>query len=210
MMKRHSIAVELVQLEDRLVQLTSMKEILNHAQTNSMEALRLAIVDRADIICATLAGSGLSIMERIRLGDTRQREIRGSRSQGRTSGIKKPPRRFGTIVVDEAAQCNELLSIIPFRYSSERCVMVGDPKQLSSVTFSKSASRAGYDRSLFERLQRRGVTTHLLDTQYRSRPEIANFSCNRYYYGRVKNHESVMRNDYTILPLNSRYLRPFM
>ena len=117
-MKRHSVAVELVQLEDRLVQLTSMKEILNHAQTNSMESLRLAIVDRADIICATLAGSGLSIMERIRLGDLKQREIRGSRSQGKTSGIKKPPRRFGTWCSSAKREnFNHLLSLVSKRLS---------------------------------------------------------------------------------------------
>jgi len=192
-----------------------MREILNHAMTNSMVSLRLAIVDRADIICATLSGSGLSIIEQIRLGDTkddtlvrvREYDVMSNKEKRR---IKKPPRRFGTIVVDEAAQCNELLSIIPFRYSSERCVMVGDPKQLSSVTFSKSASRAGYDRSLFERLQRCGVKSHLLDTQYRCRPEIANFSSFRYYRGLVQNGPNVVQRDYTILPSNSRYLRPFM
>ena len=74
MMKRHSVAVELVQLEDRLVQLTSMKEILNHAQTNSMESLR----DRRSsgyYLCNT-GRSGLSIMERIDSGSETERNQR--------------------------------------------------------------------------------------------------------------------------------------
>jgi len=211
-----------VQLEDSYVQRMAQREVHEHARTNSMDSLRIAIVNRADIICATLSGSGLSIIDRIRFGtDTRDNDrIRNAREYRKhcennkkdqfAAMFKKPPRRFGTIVVDEAAQCNELLSIVPFRFSSERVIMVGDPKQLSSVTFSRQASHAGYDRSLFERLQSRGVTTHFLDTQYRCHPHIANFSSNRFYQGRLRNGENVMRENYSPLVSTSRYLKPFM
>jgi superfamily I DNA and/or RNA helicase len=50
--------------------------------------------------------------------------------------------------------------------------MVGDHKQLSAITFSDAAKRAGYGRSLFERLIQSGLSTIMLDTQYRMDPII--------------------------------------
>ncbi|KAJ1618451.1 AAA domain-containing protein [Pavlovales sp. CCMP2436] len=57
----------------------------------------------------------------------------------------------------------------------ERLVLVGDPQQLPATVFSAHAADAGYERSLFERLQQSGHRTHLLRTQYRMHPEISHF-----------------------------------
>jgi hypothetical protein len=50
--------------------------------------------------------------------------------------------------------------------------MVGDQNQLPATIFSDKAKRAGYDRSLFERLVQAGYPNIMLDTQYRMNPLI--------------------------------------
>ena len=47
----------------------------------------------------------------------------------------------------------ELLSLVPLRFQTERCVLVGDPKQLPATTFSRRGDLMRFNRSLFERLQ---------------------------------------------------------
>ena len=60
---------------------------------------------------------------------------------------------FPVVICDEAAQCVEVSTLIPLRHGATQCVMVGDHKQLSATTFSRSAALKGFDISLFERLQ---------------------------------------------------------
>ena len=60
------------------------------------------------------------------------------------------------IVVDEAAQATETSTLIPLRHLASnlaRCVLVGDPRQLPATVLSLPATAAGFDRSLFARLQ---------------------------------------------------------
>jgi senataxin len=71
------------------------------------------------------------------------------------------------------SQAVEVASLIPLRAGCERLIMVGDPAQLPATIFSAHAANAGYERSLFERLQQAGHRTHLLRTQYRMHPEIS-------------------------------------
>lgn len=68
------------------------------------------ILDQADIICATLSGSG---HETMRSGEF----------------------KFDAIIIDEAAQCIELSALIPLRYNCNKCILVGDPKQLVRCSF---------------------------------------------------------------------------
>ena len=37
---------------------------------------------------------------------------------------------FDTVLIDEAAQANEMATLIPFLHGARRCVLVGDPQQL--------------------------------------------------------------------------------
>jgi senataxin len=61
-------------------------------------AARDAILNEADIICATLAGSGQESLA---------------------------PYTFETVIIDEAAQAIEMSCLIPLKYGCRRCIMVG-------------------------------------------------------------------------------------
>ena len=82
---------------------------------------------QADVICATLGGAGHPTLATL-------------------------PFDFETVVIDEAAQAVELDTLIPLRYGCQRCIMVGDPKQLPPTVISREAERMKYSQSLFVRL----------------------------------------------------------
>jgi len=65
------------------------------------------IMDEAHIICATLSGTGQDLLRNINVD-------------------------FETVIIDEAAQSVELSALIPLKFGCEKCILVGDPKQLVS------------------------------------------------------------------------------
>jgi senataxin len=44
------------------------------------------------------------------------------------------------VIIDEASQCIEIESLIPLKYSPNRVILIGDPKQLPATTFQKNSS----------------------------------------------------------------------
>jgi senataxin len=119
------------------------------------------VLDGANIICATLSGSGHDMFQNLNI-------------------------EFETVVVDEAAQCVEMSALIPLKYGCAKCILVGDPKQLPPTVFSREAARFSYEQSLFVRMQiNHPEDIHLLDTQYRMHPEISVFPSNAFYDGRL-------------------------
>ncbi|CAG8432785.1 518_t:CDS:2 [Diversispora eburnea] len=119
----------------------------------------------ADIICATLAGSG----------------------HDRLSTYK-----FDTIIIDEAAQAIELCTIIPLKFNVNLCILVGDPNQLPPTVLSNVATQYFYEQSLFNRLQKRfPQSVHMLKTQYRMHPEISKFPSLLFYNSELKNSEGL-------------------
>ncbi|KAK3941950.1 SEN1 N terminal-domain-containing protein [Diplogelasinospora grovesii] len=117
------------------------------------------ILDRAQVLCATLSGSGHEMFKNLNV-------------------------EFETVIIDEAAQCVELSALIPLKYGCSKCILVGDPKQLPPTVLSQSAARYGYDQSLFVRMQKsHAKDVHLLDTQYRMHPEISRFPSQEFYEG---------------------------
>ena len=65
------------------------------------------IMNEAQIICATLSGSGHEML--------RNAEV-----------------DFETVIIDEAAQSVELSALIPLKFGCAKCILVGDPQQLVS------------------------------------------------------------------------------
>ncbi|OJD27124.1 hypothetical protein ACJ73_01491 [Blastomyces percursus] len=120
------------------------------------------IIDGAQVICATLSGSGHEMFQSLSI-------------------------EFETVVIDEAAQSIELSALIPLKYGCSKCILVGDPKQLPPTVLSKVASRFQYEQSLFVRMQaNHPKDVHLLDTQYRMHPEISRFPSAAFYDGRLQ------------------------
>ncbi|KAF0743820.1 hypothetical protein Ae201684P_003869 [Aphanomyces euteiches] len=107
--------------------------------------------------------------------------------------------RYDILVVDEAAQAVELSTIIPMRFGSRQCVLVGDPQQLSATTFSRESAQSLYERSLFERLESCGHPVHMLRTQYRSHPTISAFPRQYFYGGLLQDGDNVRQPTYSKL-----------
>ena len=79
------------------------------------------------------------------------------------------------ILVDEAAQGTEPMTLIPFHLADAdtHVVLVGDHMQLAPTVLSKPAEYEGLGTSMFERLIRHGgVDKRLLTLQYRMHESI--------------------------------------
>jgi hypothetical protein len=92
---------------------------------------------------------------------------------------------FCVAVIDEAAMCEEALSLIVLRPETNRLIIVGDTKQLPATVFSEEAKSAGYARSLMERLQANGSASVLLNVQHRMHPDISRWPNNQFYEGKL-------------------------
>lgn len=117
-------------------------------------------------------------------------------------GSKLRSKKFQYIILDEAAQICESETIPLFRSEVEQITLVGDPKQLSAVV-SREGHLLGYDKSLMQRLLGNGHPRMMLDTQYRSHPDIYRFSNEQFYNGVVKNANTVVAMDSVREPLKT-------
>ncbi len=131
------------------------------------------ILDRADVVCATLAFN---------------EELLGGR-------------RFDLAVIDEACQSTEPGCWIP-AMRAERLVLAGDHCQLPPTVLSLPAAREGLARSLLERVVDHygEAITRPLIVQYRMHTDIAEFSSARFYQGMLQAHESVASHRLCDLP----------
>ena len=96
------------------------------------------------------------------------------------------PRRFHTVVIDEAGQSIEPETLIPVSLGARRLCLVGDEKQLPPVVSCRAAQLGGLQRSLFERVKLAGAPCVLLDTQYRMHPSISAYPSRSFYDGRLR------------------------
>eukprot|EP01012_Entosiphon_sulcatum_P003931 TRINITY_DN11425_c0_g1_i1.p1 TRINITY_DN11425_c0_g1~~TRINITY_DN11425_c0_g1_i1.p1 ORF type:complete len:2043 (-),score=303.09 TRINITY_DN11425_c0_g1_i1:8-6136(-) len=99
---------------------------------------------------------------------------------------------FPVVVIDEAAQAVEPQTIVPMMYGCRRCILVGDPQQLTATVLARGAARMQYDQSLMARLLARGHPSLLLNTQYRMDPAISLFPNKTFYGGLLRDGENVL------------------
>ncbi|CAM9188007.1 unnamed protein product [Ectocarpus fasciculatus] len=174
---------------------TVIEEVsLDRLVTNQMErtncsavSARLGILLRAEVVCATLSGSGSHVLVETVMMSMQRAATKKGQKKARAAGLGgQAMLGFDAVVMDEAAQAVEPSSMIPLKYNPRAVIMVGDPAQLPATIFSKKAQRANYAQSLFLRLQRGGHPKTMLDTQYRMHPDIASFASTRFYSGLLR------------------------
>ena len=134
----------------------------------------------ADLLVERLAAAGLTVDELYRL-NARSRDIRSIPEDIRPFSTSPKPTKiracrvvlstcsstallqtlnirvghFSHIIIDEAAQADEPLSMIPIEFFSDEdtnIILAGDPNQLGPVIKSSAASEAGLGKSYLKRL----------------------------------------------------------
>jgi senataxin len=149
---RPQLSKEALRVRSLRTDLASQRQVKVWAEMaveRARAALRQQILLEADVVGATLSGSGKKQFLDMAL----QNDV-----------------TFETAIVDEAAQATEPSCLIPLRLGCRRLVLVGDPRQLPATVLSKSAAQAGLGRSLFERLERADHEVVMLTIQYRMHP----------------------------------------
>lgn len=138
------LARELAELEEQMIQ---------------------GILDQAEVICCTLVGAGMRLL------------------QGR---------HFSTVFIDEAAQAIEGACWIPI-LRAERVVMAGDHCQLPPTI--KNPATQELARTLFEKsIACQADAGVLLNTQYRMHQAIMEFPSMQFYQGELRAHASVAQH----------------
>lgn len=133
------------------------------------------IIKSADIIATTCSGAGGDILKSI---------------------------KFPYIVIDEATQVLEPVSLIPITKSCKKLILIGDTQQLISAfndTTTQTDSTPPLSAlriSLFHRLHAK-MDSICLHEQYRMHPVVAEFPSRIFYSGKL---ESVVSEDDKVLP----------
>lgn len=108
-----AIEEEIKKLNSRRMALSQQFDRLKDKQKSDNRTLdavrrrfRFEVLQEADVICATLAGSGHESIEQL---------------------------EFEMVIIDEAAQAVELTSLIPLKFRTSKCIMVGGEKLVTFV-----------------------------------------------------------------------------
>lgn len=100
--------------------------------------------------------------------------------------------KFNTLFIDEAAQALEAACWIPFS-KVRRAVFAGDHCQLPPTVKSIAALKAGLGKTLMERIvENKPEVVTLLQTQYRMKDEIMQFSSREFYDGKLRTAPEIM------------------
>jgi len=96
---------------------------------------------------------------------------------------------FDTLVMDEAGQAIEALAWVIFPFA-KTWVLAGDPYQLPPTVLSQEAEKQGLAISILEHCFKHCRDVYFLDTQYRMRKSIAEFSSKSFYASALKTPEA--------------------
>jgi ATP-dependent RNA/DNA helicase IGHMBP2 len=98
---------------------------------------------------------------------------------------------FNTLIIDEAGQCLEPLAWCIFPLA-EKIILAGDHLQLPPTVLSDKAMQLGFNKSILECSFGKFEDVYLLNTQYRMRSSIAQFSNNYFYEGLLQTPENLI------------------
>ena len=97
---------------------------------------------------------------------------------------------FPFVVIDEATQATEPVSVVPLVHRCEQLTLIGDPKQLPPTLLNSTDTPHSLSVSLFHRLCE-NLPTFFLEEQHRMHPAIADFPSNEFYEGKLKSAPSL-------------------
>lgn len=147
------------ELEQYMLENMARKDVPAGSHPDVAWKLENQILKTAQIVCCTCSGAASGVMERC---------------------------TFTGVLIDEAAQATEPVTIIPIVRGGVKLVaLVGDHKQLPPTVVSRTAESLGLGVSLFDRLTQRGVATHMLNVQYRMHVAIATYPSEAFYEGQL-------------------------
>ncbi len=101
--------------------------------------------------------------------------------------------QFDTLIIDEAGQCIEPLAWCIFPYA-KKWVLAGDHLQLPPTILSNEAKRLGFNISILEQCFKNCQSIHFLNTQYRMRKSIADFSSGYFYKNELRTPDHLLDN----------------
>lgn len=110
-------------------------------------------------------------------------------------GFKLRDVEFTTVIMDEAAQCQEAWFWGLLRYELKYIYLAGDPQQLPALV-SDEGVKNKHNRSIMDRLIQLGYPSELLDTQRRMHPDIVKFSNYKYYDNKLKTDYKPFKSKY--------------
>ncbi|KAA8493683.1 putative ATP-dependent helicase [Porphyridium purpureum] len=164
----------------------AMDDKLSHEER--VRAVARCLANDAELVFATLSGAA----HLFALGP------RALQYQGLTPlfGVEQSPHIdggvFDAVIIDEAAQATETSSLIPVSLGASRCVLVGDPQQLTATVLGTGMSAVAYSLSLLERKCLAGKVPLMLKQQYRMHPSISLFPRKHFYKSELADDESVL------------------
>ena len=134
------------------------------------------ILQAAEVVATTCAGAGESVLK----------------------GMS-----FPFVLIDEATQATEPISLVPATKHCQQLVLIGDPQQLAPTissthcTTPEDASSSTLQISdlsvtLFHRLQR-VLPSYFLEEQHRMHPALAEFPSQHFYGGKLKSAASLCK-----------------
>lgn len=96
---------------------------------------------------------------------------------------------FDVLFIDEAGQMIEPMAWIVFPFAKS-WILAGDPFQLPPTVLSDEATQKGFNISILEHCFKNCESIYFLNTQYRMRKAIADFSSRYFYKGELKTTET--------------------
>ncbi len=159
-----------ISLQEIATQLSNLKlEICSANKYNPKQfgsELELELLNYAQVIFATLSTSGRRIFENIIRPDI--------------------------LIIDEASQAVEAETLIPFALQPDKCLLVGDTKQLPATVISKEAVQYNYHWSMMWRLiEECGQRCGMLIIQHRMHPAIRQWPSQQYYNNQLKDAPAI-------------------
>jgi superfamily I DNA and/or RNA helicase len=174
--------------------LSQMERILNNLQINLLrcmdddaeQGLEGQLLNQAKIVFSTLSVAGRSQLRKMN--------------------------SVTTLIVDEAGQAVEAETLIPFAALPKKCLLIGDTKQLPATVISTKAEQLNFGRSMLWRLLEDCQQPYsLLTIQYRMHPSIRHWPSERFYAGKMIDHESIVSGSRQLsgIATADAYLHPY-